>query len=162
MKPKTLNSKVSELLTPLIAQEYAHFYNYKASANYCRGVGFMKAAAFYETEAKEEAEHSERLQRFLTDWNVTIDLPSIKSPEVFASLPETIESAYKREYDLYEKYEEVSASVIDMDVCVFDFLRQFRDIQTSTVAEYSDKLNLLEGVEPTKLNLLLLEDKLFT
>jgi hypothetical protein len=49
-----------------------------------------------------------------------------------------------------------------MDLCTFDFLQQFRLIQTKSVAEYSDKLNLLEDVDgKDKFKLLLLEEKLF-
>ena len=49
-----------------------------------------------------------------------------------------------------------------MDICTFDFLQPLRAIQTKSVAEYSDKLNLLEGVEGTdKFKALLLEEKLF-
>jgi ferritin len=162
MKPKSLNAKIVSLLTPLISEEYKHFYNYKASANWCRGVGFMKAAEAYENEALEEAEHSARLQAFLTDWNVTFELPVIEPPDEVKSLVQTIESAYAREYQLYEKYEDVSCKMCEMDTCVFDFLQQFRKIQMDTVAEYSDKLNLLQDVEDTKFNLLLLEDKLFS
>lgn len=162
MKPKQLNSKISAILTPLIAQEYSHFYAYKASANYARGEGFMKAAEFYENEAKEEAEHSAELQAYLTDWNVTFDLPVIQTPDQFTSLLQTIEGAYSRELALYELYESVSAQVFEMDTCVFDFLAKFRAIQSSTVAEYSDKLNTLAGVDPTKFNMLLIEPLLFS
>jgi len=44
---------------------------------------------------------------------------------------------------------------------VFDFLQFFRGVQTMSVAEYATMLNLLDGVERTKLNFLLLEEKLF-
>ena len=80
----------------------------------------------------------------------------------FASLIDVIEQAYKIEYDLYEKYERSSLDIFESnDVCTFDFIQQFRKIQTESVREYSDMLNMLEGIETTKFNLLLLEDKLF-
>jgi len=48
------------------------------------------------------------------------------------------------------------------DLCVFDFLQEFRMLQKQSVAEYSDKLNMLEGVDgKDKFKLLLLEKKLF-
>lgn len=163
MKPKILNTQIVSILTPLIEQEYRHFYTYRSAANYCRGAGFMKAASFYDSEAKEEAEHSEKLQKFLVDWNVIPVLLPIAAPEVFTSLVGTIETAYTNEYHLYELYEEVSAKAIELDACVFDFLKEFRDIQASTVAEYSDRLNLLSGCSTDdKFQLLMLEDKLFS
>jgi hypothetical protein len=52
--------------------------------------------------------------------------------------------------------------VFKKDLCVFDFLQEFRKIQKDSVAEYSDKLNMLEGVDAKdKFNMLLLEKKLF-
>jgi hypothetical protein len=75
---------------------------------------------------------------------------------------EVLEEAYKIEYDLYEAYEETSKKLFEIDLCVFDFLQPLRLIQNKSVAEYSDKLNLLEGVEGTdKFKALLLEEKLF-
>jgi hypothetical protein len=45
---------------------------------------------------------------------------------------------------------------------VFDFLQQFRTIQTQSVAEYSDMINMLEGVNVNdKFQMLMLEKKLF-
>lgn len=162
MTPKKLNSKIVAILQPLIEQEYIHFYAYKSSANYCRGAGFMKAAEFYEEESKEEAGHAAMLQKFLTDWNVTFGLPAIAPAPAFTSLVQTIEQAYTREYDLYEKYEQASAAVLEMDTTVFDFLCQFRKIQQDTVAEYSDKLNMIEGCNTdSKFEMLMVEEKLF-
>jgi len=72
-----------------------------------------------------------------------------------------IEAAYNVEYDLYEAYEDTSKQMFNKDLCVFDFLQEFRMIQKEAVAEYSDKLNMLEGVDANKMNLLLIEHKLF-
>jgi hypothetical protein len=66
------------------------------------------------------------------------------------------------EYALYEDYEGTSMEMFKKDLCVFDFLQQFRMLQKQSVAEYSDKLNILEGVDAKdKFNMLLLEKKLF-
>jgi ferritin len=47
------------------------------------------------------------------------------------------------------------------DPCTFDFLQKYRNIQTESVAKYADMLNIIEGVEPSKINMLLIEHKLF-
>jgi hypothetical protein len=48
------------------------------------------------------------------------------------------------------------------DLCVFDFLQQYRVGQKESVAEYSDKLNMLEGTNTgSKFEMLMLEEKLF-
>lgn len=48
------------------------------------------------------------------------------------------------------------------DVCAFDFLQFFRNVQTESVGQYSDMINMLEGVDTkSKFEMLLLEKKLF-
>ena len=47
------------------------------------------------------------------------------------------------------------------ETAVFDFFQEFRLLQTKAVAEYSDMLNILEGVENDKFKLLLLEKIIF-
>lgn len=175
IKPKQLPEEIVSLLMPRLKDELTQYARYTAMANWCRGVGFEKAAVFYEKDASEELTHAKTIQKFLVDWNVTVDYPAIPSPKTtFDSLTATIEEAYEFEYKLYEDYEETSARVFEAgDMCTFDFLQQYRTIQRTTVAEYSDKLNMLEGVvdkepeegeEPErecKVDMLLLEEKLF-
>ena len=163
VKPKTLPSEVSGLLMPFIAKEFKAWAHYRALSNYAKGVGFKLAAAYFQKESDDELTHAKRIEDFLVDWNVMVTLPTTVSPQSkFKNLVEGIEMSYQLEYELYEEYEKVSAKILDIgDLCVFDFLQFFRNKQTQSVAEYSDMLNTLEGVEPNKMNLLLLEETLF-
>jgi hypothetical protein len=48
------------------------------------------------------------------------------------------------------------------ELCTFDFLQTYRNIQNKSVAEYSDKLNVLEGVNlDSKFEMLMIESNLF-
>jgi len=163
MKPHSLDKGVVDLLAPRHLDEMDAFYFYRAASNWCQGVGYFKAAAFFAAESQDELEHAGKIEKDLVDWNITVPLPSVPKPQVdFSGLLEVLEEAYKIEYDLYEAYEETSKKLFNMDLCTFDFLQQFRLIQTKSVAEYSDKLNLLEDVDgKDKFKLLLLEEKLF-
>lgn len=163
MKPHSLDKGVVDLLAPRHLDEMDAFYFYRAASNWCQGVGYFKAAAFFAAESQDELEHAAKIEKYLVDWNITVPLPSVPKPQVeFSGLLEILEEAYKIEYDLYEAYEETSKKLFNMDLCTFDFLQQFRLIQTKSVAEYSDKLNLLEDVDgKDKFKLLLLEEKLF-
>jgi len=163
MKPHSLDKGVVDLLAPRHLDEMDAFYFYRAASNWCQGVGYFKAAAFFAAESQDELEHAAKIEKYLVDWNITVPLPTVPKPQVdFSGLLEVLEEAYKIEYDLYEAYEETSKKLLNMDLCTFDFLQQFRLIQTKSVAEYSDKLNLLEGVDgKDKFKLLLLEEKLF-
>lgn len=163
MKPHSLDKGVVDLLAPRHLDEMDAFYFYRAASNWCQGVGYFKAAEFFAAESQDELEHAAKIEKYLVDWNITVPLPSVPKPQVeFSGLLEVLEEAYKIEYDLYEAYEETSKKLFNMDLCTFDFLQQFRLIQTKSVAEYSDKLNLLEDVDgKDKFKLLLLEEKLF-
>ncbi len=163
MKPHSLDKGVVDLLAPRHLDEMDAFYFYRAASNWCQGVGYFKAAEFFAAESQDELEHAAKIEKYLVDWNITVPLPTVPKPRIeFSTLLEVLEEAYKIEYDLYEAYEETSKKLFNMDLCTFDFLQQFRLIQTKSVAEYSDKLNLLEDVDgKDKFKLLLLEEKLF-
>lgn len=161
--PKKLPLDIVELLLPRLGDEMMAFYAYRAASNWCKDQGFFKASAFFAKESEDELVHAKKIEDYLTDWNVLPDLPAVKEPEIeFSDLTAIIDLAYKLEYDLYEAYEETSMDVFKKeDTCTFDFLQFFRAQQTKSVAEYSDMMNVLKGVEPTKFNLLLLEENLF-
>lgn len=162
-KPIKLSKEVIDLLLPRLANEFEAFYLYRSASNWCKNVGFNIAAAYFAKESEDELVHAKKIEQFLVDWNINPELPKIDKPEiVFTDLVDIIEKAYKIEYDLYEAYEETSVAIFKTgDMCVFDFLQFFRDVQTKSVAEYSDMINILTGVESTKMNLLLLEENLF-
>ena len=163
-KPETLSLEVVELLMPRLSDEFKAAYTYRAISNWCQNVGFEKAAEFYAKESEDEFEHAKKIEKFLTDWNVTVDLPIIEKPKLtFNSLGEVIDISYDMEYDLYTEYEDTSSKIFKTgDLCVFDFLQQFRTIQTESVAQYSDMLNMLDGVNVAdKFQMLMLEENLF-
>lgn len=163
MKPNKLEPEIVELLVPRLMDEFAAFYHYRAASNWCANVGYFKAAEFFKKESDTELTHAQTIEKYLTDWNITPDLEKIAEPtKEYKSLVEVIEAAYNIEFSLYSDYEDTAAKVMKIgDICTFNFLLPFNKIQQESVAEYSDMLNLLEGVEPTKFNLLLLEKKLF-
>jgi len=163
-KPVQLSKEVVNLLLPRLGDEFSAFYFYRSASNWCKGVGFFKASEFFAKESEDELLHAKNIENYIVDWNVNPKLPIIDKPEIeFTSLVEIIEKAYKLEYDLYEAYEETSMEIFKTgDLCVFDFLAEYRKIQKDSVAEYSDKLNMLEGCDTSsKFELLVLEKKLF-
>lgn len=163
-KPIKLSKEVIDLLLPRLKDELSAFYFYRSASNWCKNVGFFKAAEFFAKESEDESAHAKGIEDYLVDWNITPTLPIIEKPILeFKSLVDVIEKAYMIEYDLYEAYEETSMDIFKTgDLCVFDFLQKYRTIQKDSVAEYSDKINLLEGCnESSKFELLMLEKKLF-
>lgn len=163
-KPIKLSKDIVDMLLPRLQDEYNAFYLYRAASNWCQNVGFVKAAAYFKAESDDELTHARGIEDFLTLWNVIPELPNVDKPELeFNGLVNVIEKAYQIELDLYEAYEDTSAKILKTgDVCVFDFLKTYRDIQVKSVGEYSDMINVLEGCDTkSKFELLMLEENLF-
>lgn len=162
--PQKLPQEIVDMLLPRLADEYTAFYTYRAASNWCQNVGFVKAAAYFKAESDDELVHARGIEDFLTLWNVIPELPTVKKPELeFGGLVDVIEKAYQLELDLYDAYEDTSAKIFKTgDICVFDFLQKYRDIQVKSVGEYSDMINVLQGCDTkSKFELLMLEENLF-
>jgi ferritin len=162
MTPNKLEQKSVNTLLPLLTSEYDAFYHYRALSNWCKGVGYEKAAEFFAKESEDELSHAKKIEQYLVDWNVVVMLPEIVEPKVeFKSLVEGLEYSYKLEYKLYEDYEKAGEKMFSSDLCTFGLIQELLKVQLSAVSEYSDKLNMLEGVSGSKFELLMLEEKLF-
>ena len=160
--PKTLPQELVDRINSALAEEYTAHYFYRAAANWCQGVAYIKAAAFFEAEASTELEHAVKLQKYLVDWNCTPQLPTVKFSGEFASLIDIVNKEYSIEYKLGDKYNEMSAEIFAKHLPTFDFLQEFRTIQTESIAEYSDKLNAAQLIDVSnKLDLLHYEERYF-
>lgn len=153
MTPVKLPQDIANLLNERINDEYKAHYYYRQVANYCENVGYLKAAEYFKSESADELNHAEGLQKYLTDWNVQPKLEPVEPPQEVTGLVDAIEKAYELEYDLYEVYEEISMDIFKKnDLCTFDFLQQYRNIQRLSVAEYSTFLNQLETIDKADKN----------
>ena len=144
--PKTLADASVKILTDRLGDEYTAHYFYRNATNWCAGIGYLKAAAFFAQEAENELDHAKGLQKYLVDWNVMPLLPSIKPNITFSDLIDIINKAYALEYALFESYNRDSKQLFDTDLTTFDFLTTYRSGQTESVIEYSDLLNAAELV----------------
>lgn len=162
LKPHILNNDSVKLLTERLGDEYTAHYFYNAAANWCAGVGYQKAAKFFAAESMSELGHAQKLQKYMVDWNITPVIPTVETHKDFATLVDIIEGAYEIEYDLFTKYVTNSQALFTSDLATFDFLKEFRDIQTESVAEYSDLLNALELIDVnSRLDVIHFEDYYF-
>lgn len=163
--PYKLSPEIVSMLEQRIGDEYKAFFFYRSASNWCSDKGFKKAAAFFAGEANAEKDHALKIEEYLVSWNV---IPLLPAPEVTApvynDLADVISAAYMLEYRLYEDYEDISAKIFESkDLCVFDFLQEYRIKQKESVAEYADMINILSGVNTLdKFQMLMLEKKLFS
>jgi ferritin len=162
LSPRTLSPEVAELLIERLGDEYTAHYFYRNAANWCNDKAYVKAGAFFEAEAATELEHAGILQKYLVDWNILPTIPPVKMVPMFTTLIGIVNSAYQLEYNLLTKYNVDSSMIFAVDLNTFDFLQQFRVIQNTAVAEYSDLLNAAQLVNvENNFEVLYFENKYF-
>jgi ferritin len=160
--PKTLTEDLITNLNSALSEEYTAHYFYRAASNWCNGVAYVKAGAFFAAEAAAELEHAEKLQKYLVDWNCTPTLPSVKFSGNFNGLIDVVNKAYAIEYQLGSKYMTWASQAFSKHLMTFNFLQGFVDLQNESIAEFSDKLNAAQLVDVSnKLDLLHYEERYF-
>lgn len=162
VSPRTLPEGVEDLLNTRIGDEYTAYYFYRNAANWCKNANYKKAAAFFESEASGELEHSKGIQDYLTQWNLIPRIPEAPTFLEFKSLVDIINKAYTLEYGLLEKYSGDQKMLSQIHPATFNFIQKYVDIQNGEVEEYSDLLNALCLVDiSNKLDILIFEEKYF-
>jgi ferritin len=162
LKPQTLSGDVVTLLTERLGDEYTAHYFYRNASNWCEEKGYLKAAAFFEKEAKDELKHAQKVQKYLVDWNIVPTIPAVNMQPAFNSLVDIVNKAYQLEYNLFLQYNANSAEIFPGDIATFDFLQELRIGQTQSVAEYATLLNGAELVDiSNKLDVLYYENQYF-
>lgn len=160
--PKTLDGSIVSALEARLKDEYTAHLIYKNAANWCKNVGYNKAAAFFEAEAADELTHAQMLQDYMVQWNVLPQIPVATVPNTLKSLIDCVNTAYNFEYVLLQSYSQIQMEVDGMHPATFNFVQKFVDIQNSSVADFSDLLNALVLIDyNNKLDLLMFEDKYF-
>jgi ferritin len=147
--PKKLSDASVSILNDRLRDEYAAHYFYRAAANWCNDVNYKKAAAFFEHEAVDELTHAQKLQDYMTGFNIVPQIPSANPKHEFTNLIDIVNEAYTLELNLMKAYNQVSHSVFSDDITTFDFLTELRDIQKTAVVEYNDLVNATNLVSKT-------------
>ena len=141
-----LDKSVIKILTDRIKDEYIAHYYYRAASNWCQDMNYAKAAEFFKNEANDELTHAEKIQEYMTGFNIIPEIPQAPTKHSFNSLIEIINGAYKMELDLMKAYNKDSQGLFSEDITTFDFLTEFREIQKGAVVEYNDLINASELV----------------
>jgi ferritin len=136
-----LSSKTIKILTDRIKDEYTAHYFYRAATNWCRDKNYKKAAEFFQKEAKDELKHAQKIQEYITDFNIIPQIPQAPIDHKFDNLIEIVHGAYKMELGLMKAYNKDSQDLFSEDITTFDFLTEFREIQKGAVVEYNDLIN---------------------
>jgi ferritin len=162
IRPNTLPSEIESTLNARLGDEYTAYFFYKNAANWCKGVNYPKAAAFFNGEADAELIHAQGIQDYLTQWNLIPMIPPAPTQVPFESLIDVINKAYQLEYNLFMKYSADQQKFLNVHPATFNFVQTYVNYQTAEVAEYSDYLNALNLIDTnSKLDILFFEDKYF-
>jgi ferritin len=162
MSPRTLDPTIVSALEARLKDEYTAHLIYKNAANWCKNVNYKHAAAFFEAEAADELTHAQKLQDYLTQWNVLPQIPVCAVPNTLTSLVDCINVSYEFEYALLKSYSDLQNAMDGPHPATFNFIQQFVDIQNESVGVFSDLLNGLMLVDVTnKLDLLVFEGEYF-
>ena len=149
VKLYSLSDKVVKLLTDRLKDEYTAHYFYRAAANWCNDVNYKKAAAYFENEANDELTHAQKLQDYMTGFNIIPQIPSANPKHDFTNLIDIVNEAYTMELNLMKAYNKDSHTVFSEDITTFDFLTELREIQKSSVVEYNDLINASNLISKT-------------
>jgi len=162
MSPRTLDPTIVSALEARLKDEYTAHLIYKNAANWCKNVNYKHAAAFFEAEAADELTHAQKLQDYLTQWNVLPQIPVSTVPNTLTSLVDCINVSYEFEYALLKSYSDLQNALDGPHPATFNFVQQFVDIQNESVGVFSDLLNALMLVDVTnRLDLLVFEGEYF-
>jgi ferritin len=144
-----LSEKTVKILTDRIKDEYTAHYFYRAAANWCNDKNYKKAGEFFEKEAKSELKHSEKIQNYMTGFNIIAQIPQAETKHSFESLVDIVYGAYEMELGLMKEYNKNSQELFTEDITSFDFLTEFREIQKGAVVEYNDLINAINLIDKT-------------
>lgn len=157
-----LSDKVVKLLLERIKDEYKAHFLYRSAANWCHDKNYKKAANFFDEDANKELEHAQKLEKYLSDFNIIFTMPEVETKFQFDGLPQIIYDAYDVELKLMESYTSTSHEVFKEDLITFDFLQEFREIQMNSVIEFNDLINGLDLIDKNdKFQLLYFEQTFF-
>ena len=70
VKVYKLSDKTIKILEDRIKDEYTAHYYYRAAANWCSDMNYKKAAEFFTNEANDELGHAQKIQKYMTDFNI--------------------------------------------------------------------------------------------
>lgn len=136
-----LSDKVVKILTDRIKDEYHAHFMYRTAANWCHDMNYKKAASFFDADATTELEHAQKLEKYMTDFNIVPSFQKTDSTFKFDNLLDIIYQAYEFELQLMNSYTKNSHEVFQDDLITFDFLKEFREIQRESVVEFNDLIN---------------------
>lgn len=160
MATQKLQQPIIDILNARLQDEYNAERFYIAASLWCDLNGFEIASEYFVKEYKDERKHAHKLQKYASNWNVKLLLPTVSADPDFSDIKAIAQAAYDIEVALYDSYCADVKAIGEVLPQAELFLYEFVQIQNDAVVSYSDILKKLEGIEG-KFELLQVEEKIF-
>lgn len=164
MSNSYMPTEVKVKFNTLLSEELKAERHYLSCAIWCQNNGYDIAAKFFYAESESEKEHAQKLINYFTDLSDSPTLPFIaEGTTTFTNLLDVINvSLLSFEKPLYDLYGKVYSEIEEEYPQCAKFLLDFIQIQHDSIAEYSNMIDILNGVNPSdKFAMLMLQEQLF-
>jgi ferritin len=157
-----LSSKVIRLVNEQINKEFFSSYLYLDIANHYRHLGLEGFAAWFDVQAKEEADHGVKFTRYLQDNGEKVVLDAIANPtKTYATLRDPLVESLAHEESVTASIDAIyAAAVAANDYRTQEFLLWFIREQAEEEKNANDNLLAYDNYAGDKRTFLLLDKKL--
>jgi ferritin len=142
-----ISDRLQRLLIEQIGRELRAHQLYMAISTYFERQSLSRWAKLFHDQSVEEAGHATKIMDFLTDNNVSFDLPALKSASTrFTSAAEAVETALNSERAVTQNFNDMSAAALtENDATAHQFLQWFLEEQVEEERKAQGLLDLVNS-----------------
>jgi ferritin len=153
--PRMISDRLAEMLTRQIESELAAQMTYHGIAVWFRRNSLDRWARLFLDQSAEEAQHAERIMKFLDDNDVVYDIPALPGATTqYQGASECVRAAAESEARVTGQFKAMAQAALDEgDSTTFQFLQWFIEEQVEEEA----KMAKLSDLVASGVNLFLAE-----
>ena len=142
-----ITDKLSRLLVEQVGHELRAHQLYMAIASYFERESLSRWAKLFHDQSVEEAGHATKIMDFLTDNNVSFDLPALKAASTrYGSAAEACQAALDSERSVSRDFGEMAAAALaENDHTAHQFLQWFIEEQVEEERKVQALLDLVNS-----------------
>lgn len=159
-----INAKLAKKINHQLNREFFSAYFYLSLSTAAEDKGFKGAAAWFMAKYKEETDHALKMQRYLLDHNMPVELAAIADPSgSYKNLLNMFEITLQHEQAVTESIHDlVGTALEEKDHATFIFLQWFVTEQTEEEATVNDIISQLKLVGERGEGLFMIDKELAT
>lgn len=158
----SINTVISDLLIDTIGEEFNAFLFYDFCSSWCYSKGYTNAAKTFLGKSMKNLNRIHKLQEFLSVRGVVNLLSASEKTVSFTDMVDLLNQSNNIETALYNKYDEHSRLISQIDLFSFDFLQEFRSNQNDCMVKSKLLLDKIKKIDSTSnLEMTMFIDKFF-